>query len=225
LSRRLGLTLNWFIVGTIITLCAVPIVFGLLFNITYSLVIEQFRGVSLLHLGPIALVAIYVLLYLGQGAKGSITRLWKLLMTPISLLWVVVAVIVAAVGAYYLSRTGNSGQVSAIEMMIRQWLETTVGVRPRFKEFMLGHPPLILGLFLALRYRASWLLLIVGTLGQLTMVSTFTHIHTPIMMSTLRTLLGLGIGIIFGLVLIAIWTVLEGVWRKWVWPKLQQRFE
>nr|WP_285855794.1 DUF5693 family protein [Paenibacillus camelliae] len=225
LSRRLGLTLNWFIVGTIITLCAVPIVFGLLFNITYSLVIEQFRGVSLLHLGPIALVAIYVLLYRGQGAKGSITRLWKLLMTPISLLWVVVAVIVAAVGAYYLSRTGNSGQVSAIEMMIRQWLETTVGVRPRFKEFMLGHPPLILGLFLALRYRASWLLLIVGTLGQLTMVSTFTHIHTPIMMSTLRTLLGLGIGIIFGLVLIAIWTVLEGVWRKWVWPKLQQRFE
>src|SRR5690606_4062028 len=140
LSRRLGLTLNWFIVGTIITLCAVPIVFGLLFNITYSLVIEQFRGVSLLHLGPIALVAIYVLLYRGQGAKGSITRLWKLLMTPISLLWVVVAVIVAAVGAYYLSRTGNSGQVSAIEMMIRQWLETTVGVRPRFKEFMLGHP-------------------------------------------------------------------------------------
>jgi len=225
LSRRLGLTLNWFIVGTIITLCAVPIVFGLLFNITYSLVIEQFRGVSLLHLGPIALVAMYVLLYRGQGAKGSITRLWKLLMTPISLLWVVVAVIVAAVGAYYLSRTGNSGQVSAIEMMIRQWLETTVGVRPRFKEFMLGHPPLILGLFLALRYRASWLLLIVGTLGQLTMVSTFTHIHTPIMMSTLRTLLGLGIGIIFGLVLIAIWTVLEGVWRKWVWPKLQQRFE
>ena len=225
LSRRLGLTLNWFIVGTIITLCAVPVVFGLLFNITYSLVIEQFRGVSLLHLGPIALVAMYVLLYRGQGAKGSITRLWKLLMTPISLLWVVVAVIVAAVGAYYLSRTGNSGQVSAIEMMIRQWLETTVGVRPRFKEFMLGHPPLILGLFLALRYRASWLLLIVGTLGQLTMVSTFTHIHTPIMMSTLRTLLGLGIGIIFGLVLIAIWTVLEGVWRKWVWPKLQQRFE
>lgn len=225
LSRRLGLTLNWFIVGTFITLCAVPIVFGLLFNITYSLVIEQFRGVSMLHLGPLALVTIYVLLYRGQDAKGVLQRLWKLLKTPISLLWVVIAVIVAAVGVYYLSRTGNSGQVSSLELVIRHWLETTVGVRPRFKEFMIGHPPLILGLFLALRYRASWLLLIVGTLGQLTMVSTFTHIHTPIMMSTLRTLLGLGLGIIFGLVLIAIWTVLEGVWRKWVWPKLQQRFE
>lgn len=225
LSRRLGLTLNWFIVGTIITLCAVPLVFGLLFNIKYSLVIEQFRGVSMLHLGPLALVTIYVLLYRGQGAKGVLNRLWKLLKTPISLLWVVVAVIVAAVGVYYLSRTGNSGQVSSFELVIRHWLESTVGVRPRFKEFAIGHPPLILGLFLALRYRASWLLLIVGTLGQLTMVSTFTHIHTPIMMSTLRTLLSLGLGIIFGLLLIAIWTVLEGVWRKWVWPKLQQRFE
>lgn len=225
LTRRLGLTLNWFIVGTIITLCAVPIVFGLLFNITYSLVIEQFRGVSMLHLGPLALVTIYVLLYRGQEAKGVFKRLWKILLTPISLLWVVIAVIVAAVGVYYLSRTGNSGQVSSIEMIIRNWLETTVGVRPRFKEFMIGHPPLILGLFLALRYRASWMLIIVGTLGQLTMVSTFTHIHTPIMMSTLRTLLGLGLGIIFGLLLIAIWTALEGVWRKWVWPKLQQRFE
>jgi len=225
LSRRLGLTLNWFIVGTIITLCAVPLVFGLLFNIKYSLVIEQFRGVSMLHLGPLALVTIYVLLYRGQGAKGVLNRLWKLLKTPISLLWVVVAIIVAAVGVYYISRTGNSGQVSSFELVIRHWLESTVGVRPRFKEFAIGHPPLILGLFLALRYRASWLLLIVGTLGQLTMVSTFTHIHTPIMMSTLRTLLSLGLGIIFGLLLIAIWTVLEGVWRKWVWPKLQQRFE
>ena len=179
----------------------------------------------MLHLGPLELITIYVLLYLGQGAKGVFKRLWKILLTPISLLWVVVAVIVAAVGVYYLSRTGNSGQVSSIEMIIRNWLETTVGVRPRFKEFMIGHPPLILGLFLALRYRASWMLIIVGTLGQLTMISTFTHIHTPIMMSTLRTLLGLGLGIVFGLLLIAIWTVLEGVWRKWVWPKLQQRFE
>lgn len=224
-SRRIGLTMSWFIVGTCITLCAVPLVFGLLFNITYSLVIEQFRGVSALHLAPLALITIYVLLYRGEGAKGAIGRLWNLLQKPISLLWVVIAVIVAAIGAYYLSRTGNAGQVTGLELMIRHWLESTVGVRPRFKEFMIGHPPLILGLFLALRYRASWLLIIVGTMGQLTMVSTFTHIHSPIMISIIRTLLGLGIGIIIGLLLILAWTVVEGAWRKWVWPRIQQRFE
>lgn len=226
ISRRIGSALSLFIVGTCITFISIPLVFGLLFNITYSLVIQQFRGVSALHVVPLALAALYLLFYRGEGVngvKGILARIWKLLNKPISLLWVVIALIVGAIGAYYLSRTGNSGQVSSLELIIRHWLETTVGVRPRFKEFMLGHPPLILGLFLALRYRASWLLIIVGTMGQLTMVSTFTHIHSPIMISTIRTLLGLGLGIVFGLLLIFVWTVLEGAWRKWVWPKIQQR--
>ena len=84
---------------------------------------------------------------------------------------------------------------------------------------------MLLGLFLALRYRSAWLLIIVGTLGQLTMVSTFTHIHTPLLISIIRTGLGLGVGIIFGLILIGIWIVLEGAWRKWVWPPIRQRLE
>lgn len=222
-TRRLGLALNWFIVGTCITLCAAPLVFGLLFNMTYSLVIDQFRGVSALHILPLLLVAVYVFLYQGNGARGVLTRLWNILTKPISVLWVVIALILAAIGLYYISRTGNGGQATAIEMLIRRWLESTVGVRPRFKEFMLGHPPMLLGLFLALRYRPAWLLIIVGTLGQLTMVSSFTHIHSPLFISTIRTLLGLGIGIVFGLILIGIWIVLEGAWRKWVWPPLRQR--
>lgn len=222
IARRLGLALNWFIVGTCITLCAVPLVFGLLFNMTYSLVIEQFRGVSALHLGPLFLIAIYVFFYQGNGAKGVIGRIWRLLKQPITLLWVAIAIVLAGIGFYYLSRTGNGGQVTGIEKFIRHWLESTVGVRPRFKEFMLGHPPMLLALFLALRYRPAWLLVIMGTLGQLTMVSSFTHIHTPIIISLIRTLLGLGIGIVFGLILIGIWIALEGAWRKWLWPTIQK---
>src|SRR5690606_14374418 len=61
-GRRVGLALNWFVVGTCISLCSVPLVFGLLFNITYSLVIDQFRGVSALHIMPIDLVFIYIVL-------------------------------------------------------------------------------------------------------------------------------------------------------------------
>jgi len=224
-GRRIGLALSWFVVGTCISLCAVPLVFGLLFNITYSLVIDQFRGVSALHIMPIALVLLYIVLYRGNGAKGVIRRLWALLNRPISLVWVLVAIIVAGIGFYYLSRTGNSGQVSTFELIIRRWLESSVGVRPRFKEFVLGHPPLLLGLFLALRYRASWLLIVIGTLGQLTIVSTFTHLHTPLVMSIIRTLLGLGLGLIIGLILIGIWIALEGAWRKWVWPEVIRRIE
>ncbi|MDQ6420921.1 DUF5693 family protein [Paenibacillus sp. LHD-117] len=222
LSRRIGIALNWFVVGTLITLTAVPLVFGLLHNITYSLVLEQFRGVSVLFFGPLFLVAIYVFLYEGNGAHGVIGRAVRILSRPITLLWVVGAIVLGAIGFYYISRSGNAGQVSALELLFRNWLESTFGVRPRFKEFMLGHPPLLLGLFLAIRYRAAWVLIIVGTMGQLSMVSTFTHLHTPLYISIVRTLLGLGAGVLIGLVCIGAWIVLEGAWRRWVQPHIRK---
>ncbi len=218
LGRRIGLAFNWFIVATVISLSAVPLVTGLLNDITYSLVLQQFRGVSLLHLGPIALVAIYVFFYNGNGASGVWTRIRQAAKQPITVLWVIVGAVLAAAAFYYLSRTGNAGKVPAIELIIRTWLENNFGVRPRFKEFMLGHPPLLLGLFLALRYRAAWVLIIVGAMGQLTMVSTFTHIHTPFYISMIRVLLGLGTGIVIGSICIAGWTIVEGACRKWL-PK------
>lgn len=225
IGRRLGVAINWFIVATLISWTAIPLVFGLLNNITYSLVLEQFRGVSVLHLAPLFLVAVYVVLYEGSEGRGVIGRAVRLLREPVRVAWILIAVILGAVGFYYLSRTGNAGEVSGIEMLIRGWLESTFGVRPRFKEFMLGHPPLLLGLFLAIRYRAAWVLIIVGALGQLTMVSTFTHIHTPLYISIVRTLLGLGAGIIIGFILIVAWMVVEGVYRKWLAPTIRKYSE
>lgn len=219
-GRRIGIALNWFIVASLISLSAVPIIFGLLNNITYSYVLEQFRGVSLLHLAPIALVAIYVFFYNGQSTIGTIR---KLLMQPITVMWVILAVVIGAVGFYYLSRTGNAGHATSIELIIRNILESTFGVRPRFKEFLLSHPLLILGLFLSLRYRAAWLLVIVGSIGQLSMVDTFAHLHTPLYISTIRVLLGLGAGIIIGCILIIAWQLVEGALRKWA-PAIKRKF-
>ncbi|MDQ0062012.1 DUF5693 family protein [Paenibacillus harenae] len=211
-SKRLGLAINWFVVTTLISLIAVPLVFGLLNNITYNLVLEQFRGVSVLHLAPIALVAIYVLLYTGHAKQFNVR---KLLAQPITLTWVLLVAVIGAVGYYYLSRTGNAGSVSSIELVIRNILEKTFGVRPRFKEFLLSHPLFLLGLFLSLRYRAAWLLVIVGSIGQLSMVDTFAHLHTPLHISAIRVLLGLGAGAVIGCILIVAWQIVEGVLRKW----------
>jgi hypothetical protein len=210
-GRRLGMALGWFALTSVISLMGVPFVFGLLNNITYSLVLQQFRGVSLLHLAPIALVALYVFIYTGQSVMGNIR---KLLRMQITVLWVVAAVVLGAAGLYYLSRTGNTGQAPGIELVFRNALEQTFGVRPRSKEFMLAHPLFLLGLFLSLRYRAAWVLMIVASIGQLSMVDTFAHIHTPIHISLIRDLLGLGLGAIIGLVLIAVWQLAEGAW-KW----------
>ncbi|TYP75698.1 DUF5693 family protein [Paenibacillus methanolicus] len=212
-GRRITMALSIFAMTSVISLIGVPYVFGLLNNITYSLVLEQFRGVSLLHLAPIGLSALYVFLFTSGSFGGNIRRI---LNAQITVLWVVVAGVLGIVGMYYLSRTGNAGQASALELFTRNVLETTFGVRPRFKEFMLSHPLFLVGLFLALRYRAAWVFFIVGSIGQLSMVDTFAHIHTPLHISLIRVVLGLVLGAIIGLVGIGVWQVLEGVWRKWV---------
>jgi hypothetical protein len=209
-TRRLGGAVLLLVRTTILTLAAVPFIVALLNHITYSLVLQQFRGVSLLHIVPIGLVALYVFLYgSGNTVLGNTKRILSM---PLTVLWIVGIGILGAAGMYYLTRTGNAGQVSGLEMQFRSILENTFGVRPRTKEFLLGHPLFFVGIFLALRYRWAMVLLIAGTIAQLSMVDTFAHIHTPLLLSLIRILLGLGIGVLIGFVIIAAWQIAERVW-------------
>lgn len=210
--ERVTQALVLFVRTSLLSFLAVPFMIALLNNITYALVIEQFRGVSLLHLAPIALTAFYVLFY-RKALSMAFVR--KLLNEPITLLWILAAGIIGMVGYYYLTRTGNSGSVTPIEMVLRTFLEDTFGVRPRNKEFLLGHPMFILGAFIALKYRNGIYLMIIASIAQLSMVDTFAHIHTPAHLSLIRGVLGLGLGLIVGLIAIVVWQVLEGCWKKW----------
>ncbi|SMF67012.1 hypothetical protein SAMN05661091_0324 [Paenibacillus uliginis N3/975] len=218
-GRRVTHAIVLFFKTTILSLAAVPLVIALLNNVTYMLVLDQFRGVNLLALAPMALTAVYVLLYRGGNAtRGGVIKLLK---TPITLLWVIAAGVLGVIGMYYLSRTGNAGSVSSIEMAFRSFLENTIGVRPRNKEFLLAHPIMLLGLFLSFKYRHAAYLLIVGAMGQLSIVGTFTHIHSPIYISTVRGLLGLVLGLIIGLIAIYVWQIAERIWKRWS-PLLRQ---
>jgi hypothetical protein len=211
-ARRVGGALLLFIRTTVISLAAVPFMVALLNDITYSLVIQQFRGVSLLHLAPLGLVALYVFLY-GPG-DTVIGNTRKILQMPLTVLWIVGIGLLGIVGMYYLSRTGNGGQVTGLELQFRSLMENTFGVRPRIKEFMLGHPIFLVGIFLSLRYRWALILLIPGTIAQLSMVDTFAHFHTPFLISLIRGALGVGIGLLIGLIGILVWQVAEKLFVK-----------
>ncbi len=50
----------------------------------------------------------------------------------------------------------------------------------------------------------AWPLLLAGVIGQLSMVNTFAHIHTPLAVSALRTALGLVFGSLIGILAIAL---------------------
>nr|WP_237690579.1 DUF5693 family protein [Paenibacillus caui] len=211
-SRRLLHSIVLFVKTSLISLSAVPFVIALLNNITYSLVLNQFRGVSLLHFAPMLLVAVYVFLYQGESVLAELRR-W--LRMPITLLWAVIGIVIAGAGYYYLSRTGNAGSLLPGEAAFRAFLENTIGVRPRNKEFLFAHPLFIVGVFAALRFPKILYVMIVAVIGQLSMVDTFAHIHSPAFISLIRGLLGLGFGLVFGLIAIGIWQIIERCWMKW----------
>lgn len=152
----------------------------------YLLKVQEFRGVKVAHLVPIALVAFAVVRPL---------RAWLNKDVPVRyLLW---GGCVGLVGMIYILRTGNFGvPVPQWEINAREVLENLLGARPRTKEFLIGHP----ALYLALRDREpekSWWLP-VAVVGQISLVNTFTHTHTPLQVSLLRTLYGLVFGYFLG---------------------------
>jgi hypothetical protein len=205
-----------FLRTSVLTLVGIAYVVGLLTGLSYYLVLEQFRGVALLHMLPIVLVGLYVLLFNGRTSlRGALRRAKEILTTKISILMVTLAGI-ALVGLwYYLSRTGNEGQASNMEKLFRAVLEDTLGVRPRTKEFLFAHPLFILSAYLLMRYRNAVYLFAAAVMGQLSLVDTFAHLHTPIFISLTRITYGVLIGLVVGLIYIAVWELLARSWKRW----------
>ncbi|SDE34732.1 hypothetical protein SAMN02799630_05236 [Paenibacillus sp. UNCCL117] len=203
--------------SSLISAIGILFIVGLLNQITYTLVLEQFRGVSVLHLAPIVIAGLYWLLFAEPIThKERLVRVRGLLSKHISVLWVITVAIVAAVGFYYLSRTGNEGTTTGVERYFRSFLENTLGVRPRIKEFMLAHPIFILGAYLSYKYRNATILILLGVIGQASIVDTFAHLHTPLVISSIRVVYGLAFGILIGLGLILVWEIVIRSWRRWV---------
>lgn len=212
---NVGVALWKLVQSLALTLVGISFMVGLLDDIQYSLLLQQYRGVSIHHLAPILLVALYVLVFREDRSLSGIgSRILSLLTLRLSVWMLVLAAVGGAAVMYYLSRTGNEGQVSALEMLFRTVLEDVFGARPRNKE-LLGHPMLLLGVLLALRYRWGSVLLIGGVVGQLSVSGTFAHYHTPLLMSLLRVFNGVWLGVIIGLLLIAVWNVGRKGWQRW----------
>ncbi|MEW9702314.1 DUF5693 family protein [Paenibacillus sp. SI8] len=221
-KSRVGYGL-WLLLRTsLISLIGVVFEVVLLNHITYLLVIQQFRGVSALHLLPIAIAGLYLVFF---SENNTYAEKWahvrRMLSSYISVLWIVTAGIALAAVYYYLSRTGNEGQASAVEKLFRSFLENTLGVRPRTKEFLFAHPVFLLGAYLAVRYRHAVYLMFIGVIGQLSIVDTFAHLHTPLHISLIRITYGVVFGALIGLVLIAAWEIVTRSWKRWV-PRLSK---
>lgn len=210
--------LRAFLVVSFVSLIGGVLVAGCLSDRSHMLQLAMFRGVKLAQLVPL-LVVLAVYVARSTTAHQAITtelgpRLpeWPALREGLReaagavVRYGHVGLIVAglAVGALMLMRSGNITPVppSNAELQVRSFLESTLGARPRTKEILIGHPALLISLALFLAGRRRWVSVgvVLGTIGQVSLINTFAHIHTPLLISLLRVFNGLWIGVAAGLI-------------------------
>jgi len=192
------------VVATVVTLGGVAVVVGLLSTPLTMLEVDRFTGVKLVLAAPPVLC---LLLYLFTRRWGSHLTVRRLADTPVTVVALIAAVVLAGVGYLVLVRSGNQSDIapSSLELALRSHLTTLLQVRPRFKEFVVGFPALMLAgaLVPAHRERWGWLLALAIGVGLGDVVDTFSHLHTALAASLLRLVNGAVIGIVIGAILVA----------------------
>ena len=204
--RRLGNVLADFLITTAMSLVGGLAIAGMLNDLPYYIRAEQFPGVKISVFVPLAIVAIYYFF--------SLTRASDQIKSPITWSTAILGMVTLGALAFMIARTGNDSPtgVSGTELAFRNILDQILPVRPRTKEFLVGHPALFIGIGLLAYVKGnkermerlgSWatLALMVGAMGQTDIVNTMCHLHTPVYLSLLRIAEGVVLGSIIGLVL------------------------
>ena len=202
---------------TLATLAGIILVVGLLAGRLFLIKVDEFLGVKLVLVTPVLLVAAFYALglaALGPDATWTMRRdrvletLRNVSAQPLLVGQILLGVVALAALAVFVARSGNDPGVgvSAVELKTRALLDKYLFVRPRTKEFLLGHPALFFALAAAYsgRFpRAILPLLVIGAIGQSSLMDTFCHLHTPLFISLLRGLIGWILGAIIGAVVFA----------------------
>ncbi len=193
-----------------ITLTGALLIVGLLADRVFLVKADTFMGIKLAHILPLLGLAGIILGDLVGDQENvreqilTATARWRrILGQPLSIGAFLGLLLVLGMLIFLVARTGNEPGVgvSSLELKVRSLLDRVLIVRPRTKEFLIGHPTLVMALSLApplpWGYRVG--LLLIGAIGQVSLVNTYCHIHTPLQVSLLRTFHGMWIGYILGL--------------------------
>ncbi|MDR7433741.1 MAG: DUF5693 family protein [Armatimonadota bacterium] len=186
------------------------LVAALLSQWTFMMAMDTFMGVKINYLLPPVLVA-FLLWTRARPEESGYKELWHragaFLVEPLRVWHAVLLVVLAGAFGVLLLRTGNIGlPLPAVEEKIRVALEHAFIARPRTKEYLIGHPALMMAGALSLLGWWRWAipLAALASIGQVSMVNSFSHIHTPVLYTLWRTLGGLGLGSVMGLLAVAL---------------------
>jgi hypothetical protein len=212
--KAFGYGVKNFTIITLITLTGAIMIAGLFASTVYMIAADQFRGIKLIMIVP-PLLTIFAYYFKGKDLKNSLR---EFLNQPLLLWQVALLGILGVIGIILVMRSGNAGEAISTEQeqSLRVALEEFLWIRPRFKDFAIGHPAMILTwAFSHLQYlQGLGILVLFGAIGQGDIMDTFAHIHTPVYISLVRVILGAGIGIIFGGIFLAVYQTLKKYFVK-----------
>ncbi len=184
-------------------------------ELSFIVKVNQFRGVKLSFILPLLLVSYYYYKkYLCESEDNNIYNLTKsFLETKIKIKHLLLLLLLIIGGIIYIGRTGNYPllPVPAWEIILRDVLEKYLYVRPRFKAFLFGHPFLIMVLALmgSSKQLITYLFLLLATVGQITILNTFSHTHTALKISLIRFANGIWLGLAVAIILLVILKFLD----------------
>ncbi len=201
------------ILASATTAIGIVAVIGLLASRIFVVEESRFQGIKAQLSLPILLIAVAAVaggaVFQGETIEQFKIR-WRtsiksVLNEPSRYGTLLIIMFALAVVALILIRSGNDASVavSPLELKARALLDHVLPVRPRSKEFLLGDPLFIFSVAMYMRGRRKIAMpcFVAATIGQVDLLNTFCHIHTPILISVWRAFLSLSIGIILGLLL------------------------
>jgi hypothetical protein len=222
LNIYLSLVLYLFKV-TLITLGGALLITAFLADPIYLFGIKKFFGVKISLLLPIILIGLYFYLT-PERMKSAFYVFRRLFLAPVKTGSMIAAVLLVVFVFLYILRSGNyiGFQLPWVEEWMRDLLETLLFVRPRTKEFLIGYPFLMIGFMLmassiSIYVARNWLWFFngLGAVALISLINSFCHIHTPLLLSLYRSVLGLMLGLIFGFILIFGLKFMRFLFRKW----------
>lgn len=202
-----------FFLATLVSLAGALLLVAVGSDRDAMLAATPFRGVAATLIVPPLLFVFHYLVRFRPPALW-VRDLWS---QPVRIGHVALGLAALAALALVFLRRGNFPVIGVTdtEIGIRQLLSEFFA-RPRFKE-LFGHPLAVLGLGSGVF--PEWLrgaLLTGGVIAQASIINSFSHYHTPILVSLERTVIALLLGLAVGLLLIPLSRLAAGGLRRWL---------
>jgi hypothetical protein len=197
---------------TMETIIGIFLMLGLLADYRFMSGIETFPAVKIALTLPLLIVGACLLWKSEQGKLRAMIT--KYLNMKVSLLTVGGGIILLGAFAVLVARSGNFVlPVPAFEKYFRNWLEMLLFIRPRTKEFLVGYPFIFAAAFFYIKGKRGWLWLLaaIGAVAPVSVFNSFSHIHTPLQVSAVRSFNGLVLGVLIGCIA---WFFIKRFYKK-----------